>query len=310
MLKLHLFFKRDTGNIIMREQSTEKIPNYFAQKLQKKFDESTLAIVLYGSWLRGKRDTVVDLYVIVDNYRYLDSTVDKILTNFFSPNVYQQVGEHLAGDFRVKFAVIDLEQFKRRVTDDFHPYFWARFAQPTQILYVKNIQVKQALEATFKHATKRMITESVPMLPEQFTTEMLWETALKLTYSAELRSESSTAPQSIIKTSLPELELLTKSVASECSLKSANNVWLNDTNKFDYLKKATIWQTRFFIGKGLSIMRLLKAVFTFENSLDYLVWKIERHTGIKEEPTKLQRKHPLIFSWSLIWRLYRKGGFR
>ena len=71
----------------MREQSTEKIPNYFAQKLQKKFDESTLAIVLYGSWLRGKRDTVVDLYVIVDNYRYLDSTVDKILTNFFSPNV-------------------------------------------------------------------------------------------------------------------------------------------------------------------------------------------------------------------------------
>ena len=90
----------------MREQSTEKIPNYFAQKLQKKFDESTLAIVLYGSWLRGKRDTVVDLYVIVDNYRYLDSTVDKILTNFFSPNVYQQVGEHLAGDFRVKFEYV------------------------------------------------------------------------------------------------------------------------------------------------------------------------------------------------------------
>ena len=294
----------------MIEHSTEEIPNYFAKKLQNKFDESTQAIVLYGSWLRGKRDTVVDLYVIVDNYKYLDSPLDKILTNFFSPNVYQQVGENLAKDFRVKFAVINLAQFKKRVANDFHPYFWARFAQPTQILYVKNIEVRQALVATFKDATKRMIKESVPMLPKQFTTEMLWETALKLTYSAELRSESDTAPQSIIKTSLPELKALTESIASECSLKKTNDVWLNDTNRFDYLKKAAIWQTRFFIGKGLSIMRLLKAVFTFENPLDYLVWKIERHTGIKEEPTRLQRKHPLIFSWSLIWRLYRKGGFR
>ena len=294
----------------MIEHSTEEIPNYFAKKLQNKFDESTQAIVLYGSWLRGKRDTVVDLYVIVDSYKYLDSPLDKILTNFFSPNVYQQVGENLAKDFRVKFAVINLEQFKKRVANDFHPYFWARFAQPTHILYVKNIEVRQALAATFKDATKRMIKESVPMLPKKFTTEMLWETALKLTYSAELRSESDTAPQSIIKTSLPELKSLTESIASECSLKKTNDVWQNDTNRFDYLKKAAIWQTRFFIGKGLSIMRLLKAVFTFENPLDYLVWKIERHTGIKEEPTRLQRKHPLIFSWSLIWRLYRKGGFR
>ncbi len=294
----------------MRQHSTEEIPNYFARKLQKKFDASTLAIVLYGSWLRGKRDTVVDLYVIVDNYKHLDSPLDKVLINFLSPNVYQQVGSNLAENFRVKFAVIGLEHFKKRITNDFHPYFWARFAQPTQILYVKNEQVMQILEATFKEATKRMIIESIPMLPRQFTTEMLWETALQLTYRAELRSESRTAPQSIIEKSLPELEILTKLVASECSLKNLDNVWLNDTKRINYFKKAIIWQTRFFIGKVLSILRLLKAVFTFENPLDYLVWKIERHTGIKEEPTRLQRKHPLIFSWSLIWRLYRKGGFR
>ena len=310
MLKLPLFFKNAGGNIIMRQNSTEDIPNYFARKLQNKFNASTLAVVLYGSWLRGKRDTVVDLYIIVDNYKHLDSPLDKILTNFLSPNVYQQVGSNLAKDFRVKFAVISLEHFKKRIANDFHPYFWARFAQPTEILYVKNNQVMQILEATFKKATKRMIIESVPMLPKQFTTEMLWETALRLTYGAELRSESKTAPQSIIETSLPELETLTKSVASECSLKNLNDAWLNDTNRIKYFKKAVIWQTRFFMGKVLSIMRLLKAVFTFENPLDYLVWKIERHTGIKEEPTRLQRKHPLMFSWSLIWRLYRKGGFR
>ena len=130
------------------------------------------------------------------------------------------------------------EHFKKRIANDFHPYFWARFAQPTEILYVKNNQVMQILEATFKKATKRMIIESVPMLPKQFTTEMLWETALRLTYGAELRSESKTAPQSIIETSLPELETLTKSVASECSLKNVTDAWLNDTNRIKYFKKA------------------------------------------------------------------------
>ena len=78
----------------MRQNSTEDIPNYFARKLQNKFNASTLAVVLYGSWLRGKRDTVVDLYIIVDNYKHLDSPLDKILTNFLSPNVYQQVGSN------------------------------------------------------------------------------------------------------------------------------------------------------------------------------------------------------------------------
>ena len=294
----------------MTTHSTEEIPSYFAEKLQEKFGESTLAIVLYGSWLRGKRDTVVDLYIIVDSYKYLDSPVDKILTNFLSPNVYQQTGDAHVKDYRVKFAVIDLESFDKKVNKDFHPYFWARFAQPTQILHVKTNEIQKKLENIFKRATERMIKESLPMLPEKFTTEMLWKTALELTYRAELRSEAGTAPESIIKSTLPELKALTRAVAHKCSIHIEDDVWLKKTGEFSFFKRKAAWQIRFFIGKFLSIARLLKAVFTFENPLDYLVWKIERHTGIKERPTKLQRKYPLIFSWSLLWRLYRKGGFR
>ena len=236
--------------------------------------------------------------------------MDKILTNFLSPNVYQQAGADHAKKYRVKFAVINLENFKKRIENDFHPYFWARFAQPTQILYVKKSEIEGTLTATFQQATKRMITESLPMLPKTFTTEMLWETALGLTYRAELRSEAGTAPRSIIKASLPKLYTLTTSVADDCSLNLINDNWHNLTTESLNLRKAAIWQIRFFIGKFLSIARLLKAVFTFENPLDYLVWKIERHTGIKEVPTTLQRKYPLLFSWSLLWRLYKKGGFR
>ena len=54
----------------------------------------------------------------------------------------------------------------------------------------------------------------------------------------------------------------------------------------------------------------MKAAFTFNDALDYILWKIERHSGVYVEPTELQRRHPLLFSWGLLWRVYRKGGFR
>ena len=63
-------------------------------------------------------------------------------------------------------------------------------------------------------------------------------------------------------------------------------------------------------GKFLSAARIIKAALTFEDPLDYLLWKIERHSGVHVEPTSRQRRYPLIFAWGLLWQLYRKGAFR
>ena len=48
------------------------LPDLFCESLQKKYGDSVLAIVLYGSWLRGQRDTVIDLYVLLDSYKALN----------------------------------------------------------------------------------------------------------------------------------------------------------------------------------------------------------------------------------------------
>jgi len=63
-------------------------------------------------------------------------------------------------------------------------------------------------------------------------------------------------------------------------------------------------------GKLLSVLRLFKAAFTFNEPLEYLLWKIERHTGLYIEPSQRQLKHPLIFAWPLLWKLRRQGAFR
>ena len=63
-------------------------------------------------------------------------------------------------------------------------------------------------------------------------------------------------------------------------------------------------------GKVLSTLRIIKAALTFDGALDYLLWKIKRHSGVYIEPTERQRRFPLVFAWPLLWRLYRRGAFR
>jgi hypothetical protein len=42
----------------------------------------------------------------------------------------------------------------------------------------------------------------------------------------------------------------------------------------------------------------------------YILWKIERHSGVKATATPWQRRHPLLAAPGLAWRLYRRGAFR
>ena len=70
------------------------------------------------------------------------------------------------------------------------------------------------------------------------------------------------------------------------------------------------WRLRRYQGKLLSVLRLMKAAFTFTNGASYLLWKIERHSGVTIEVKPWQRRHPILASSVLFWKLYRKGAFR
>src|SRR3546814_12011358 len=70
------------------------------------------------------------------------------------------------------------------------------------------------------------------------------------------------------------------------------------------------WALRRVQGKLLSVARLCKAAFTFQGGAEYLLWKIERHSGVSIALTPWQRRHPLLASTVLFWRLYRPGAFR
>jgi hypothetical protein len=70
------------------------------------------------------------------------------------------------------------------------------------------------------------------------------------------------------------------------------------------------WRLRRWQGKVLSVLRLTKAAFTFNNSISYAAWKIERHTGVRVEVTPMLQRHPVLWGLKVSWRLLRRGVMR
>ena len=107
-----------------------------------------------------------------------------------------------------------------------------------------------------------------------------WTAGFAQTYHTELRPESATA----VCRSLPHRRLLPHGQQLAERLPTAPGT----------LEAAAIE------GKFWSVARLVKAAFTFTGGADYMVWKIERHSGHHIELSDWQRRHPVITGFMLL----------
>lgn len=254
--------------------------------MRERFGDAVDAIVLYGSFTRGQRDTLLDLYVLMRDLESL-SAFHRFLARL-PPTVYQVN----VGGVRAKVAVMTFEQLERGVQRDVAPYFWARFAQPSAVVYQRDADVRARFVRLVANAAARLYFASAADPDTPADSGDFWEHTFRLTYGAELRSEKESRYR---------------------TLYDANPVYFDAIHhalSHQPVAPTTSWRARRVMGKGLSFSRLFKSAFTFDDPVDYLLWKIERHSGVRETATPLQHKYPLIFAWPLVWRLYRKGAFR
>src|SRR5690606_38319625 len=70
------------------------------------------------------------------------------------------------------------------------------------------------------------------------------------------------------------------------------------------------WRRRRKLGRPLNVLRLLKATFTFDRPLDYVVWKVERHSGVRLAVAPWERRFPLLAAPGVYRRLRRRGLIR
>ena len=240
-----------------------------------------------------------------------------VLNRWLPPNVFY--GEvHVEGrKVRMKYAVLSLKDFERSVTPKwFHSYFWGRFAQPTALMACSSQAMKEQIISGLGSAVLTFLGNVVPQMPQQFVAKDVWTTGLALSYGAELRAESAGRITTLWESNQAFYEQVAHSVFSAHFPKvkviqnNDQSTYKMEYSKWDCTKNRIEWIVRKIQGKLLSILRLMKAAFTFQGGADYLIWKIERHSGVKIELTPAQRRHPIWAGLTTFWRLYRQGAFR
>jgi hypothetical protein len=287
------------------------------EELKARFGSSLDAVLLYGSCLRAHEigEGVADFYVVVDSYvnaypqRYL-----RYLNAWLPPNVFYLEVSKGEQKFRAKYAVVSMADFESGTRQWFHPYLWARFAQPSRLLYARDEVIRRRIHRALAHAVITFLRSSLPTLDSSpANAEAVWTNGLSQTYAAELRPERAARARQLAQFNLDEFARLTAHATP--ALKDSLEV-LPDGHyrcvadavaRQHSLKR---WRLRRWQGKVLSVLRLSKAAFTFQDSISYAAWKIERHTGVRVEVTPMLRRHPLLWGFKVSWQLLRRGVMR
>ncbi len=283
--------------------------------LKDTYKDSLLAIVFYGSCLRtgDVYNGLNDFYVIVDGYRRAHGHVISAAFNHLIPtNVYYLERATEQATLRAKYAVLSLDQLEEGATHWFQSSVWGRFAQPLAIIHVASDSMALRVRAACGQAVITLLQRALPMLPAQLDSAGAFSQTLGLSYSTELRVESKTRGADLIAENADEyhrrwLLVLPHLAFSYCA---HGDVITFDIPKNTRRIAAIAWPLRRFQGKSLSVLRLVKACFTFSGAIDYAAWKLERHTGEKINVTPRLRRFPLIFGWPVLWRLFRRKVVR
>ena len=282
-------------------------------QIKQRYGQGLLAVLIYGSYLRGKRDTLLDFYVLLDSYASMPKAWQGWLAKALPPNVYQIHHGQPPDEIRAKYALLTLGRFENAVRRDFHSYFWARFAQPCGILYCRDEEVRERVIAAICQSCETFARRVAPRLPQNFDAKQMWAKGLGLTYQCEFRSEPPGHAEKLFGYWPDYYRAVTQTLAGQgLGFEPAQNADTFSNTSSDSARRwsPASWWLRRVQGKVLSTLRILKAALTFDGALDYLLWKIQRHSGVYIEPTDLQRKYPVFFAWPLLLRLWRRGAFR
>ncbi len=253
-----------------------------------------LSIINYGSTLRAAptQDTLIDYYVVVADQRDLAaSAILQMVGALIPPNVYFMETQFGGNLYRSKYAVVTLDTLRRQVSSGTgNPYFWARFAQPSVMVYARDDNIRQQVFGIVAQAMTTAYGYAMSLSPTGDAI-MQWQALFSETYKTELRPEGPGRASAIVESDTRYYKHVSELLK-------------------DVPRLTQSWPLARLWGKVLTVCRLSKAAFTFAGGVDYVVWKIQRHSGERIELTPRQRRHPLLTGICLLPRLLFRGTVR
>ena len=227
-----------------------------------------------------------------------------------------------AGTLRAKYAVISRRDFLRRAGPrSLDTRVWARFCQPAALVHARDEGARDAVVEAVARACRTFVERMTLVLAAEaehrFDAATLWQEGFHETYRAELRGESPQTVRMLYESAPARYEGVARDVLQELDgrgrirLRQAEDGSLRVVVPPGVRRWARAsWALRRRVAKSIAILGLLKTAWTFGDWVPYVLWKIERHTGVRLEVSERQRRHPLIFGWPVIYRVLRRGLLR
>jgi hypothetical protein len=244
-------------------------------------------ILTYGSTLRGVSpfETLIDFYVAMPNARGISkSRISRIMAELIPPNVYYLEIGQAQYQLRCKCTVLTSRTFAKGVAAKTrNPYFWARFSQPCALVYARDTVAALRATAIVTQAIRTSAAHAKALHDDPITQ---WSELYRATYRTELRPEDKSRAGGIVDLYKDWYGAISAAIPEQ------------DTRHQN-------WFIARIEGKFLSVLRLVKAAFTFKGGADYAAWKINRHAGSKIEVSDWQRKHPILAGLMMLPRLMR-----
>jgi hypothetical protein len=253
------------------------------------------AVLFYGSCLREKQleGLMLDFYLIVSDYRAAyDRRWLAAANRLIPPNVFP----FAHGGLSAKYAVLSEADFERECSVEARSVsVWARFAQPARLVWAADEAARASVTDVVAQAAPTLFALTRPELPPAQRGDPLavFREGFRLTYGAEIRAERKTRSGSIVDADRERFRKVGEAVLTAPLPDQGGS-----------------WRRRQRRGKALTVLRLAKASFTFGGGVDYLAWKISRHSGVPIQIRPWQRRWPLLAAVTLLPRLLRRGAIR
>ena len=298
---------------ILADEYVAPIPRIEAvcHDIRQRHPERVLGFIYYGSSLRDMEDPekMLDFYVLVDSYRKTHKNPIRVVLNaMFPPAVYYHEMDH-ENDIKTtcKYSIMSIKAFERRCGPTaFLSTTWGRFSQPCVILFPESDQIHNRILSARETAVRHMAAQTTALFSEPVKASKFWARGFMESYKTELRPESSDGrAEEIVLRYKDRYEAITTELYGPPDQDALYT--LPQGSKFASQLK---WYLRRFLGKPAAAIRILSSAFTFSGGLDYVLHKLEKHSGVRIDVTESQRKHPVLWSPILAWKYWRKGAFR
>lgn len=281
------------------------------ETISARHPQRVLGFLYYGSSLRQMNEggKMLDFYVIVDSYKKTHrNPIRAALNAAIPPAVYYVEIIHEDETLSTcKYSIISIKAFERRCgASALLSTVWGRFSQPSILLFPRDEAVKLRIMHARATAVRQLAAETSPLIRGTVSPVNFWARGLRESYRTELRPEASESRSIEIVERYKE-----RYTALSAALFGPTNS--NGDHSFISSPKRAVkcrWLLRRLIGKPMTAIRVLNNAATFEGGLDYVLRKLHNHSGVTIDVTSSQRKHPVLWSPILGWKLWRKGAFR